>query len=119
MLALKLSLRRADPVATYVFDEVDAGIGGAVAEVVGQKIRGVAADGGRQVICVTHLAQIAALADTHFRVEKFEKDGRTETSVERLSAADRAEEVARMLGGVKITARTRAHAQEMLKTAVR
>jgi len=115
VLALKLALRQADPVATYVFDEVDAGVGGATAEVVGQKIRGVA--DGRQVICVTHLPQIAALADSHFRVEKSERDGRIETTVERLNKTERREEVARMLGGVKITSRTRAHADEMLKSS--
>jgi DNA repair protein RecN (Recombination protein N) len=115
MLALKLALRQADPVATYVFDEVDAGVGGAVGEVVGQKIRGVAE--GRQVICVTHLAQIAALADRHFRVEKTERDGRTETLVAPLGKAERREEIARMLGGLKITPRTRAHAEEMLRQA--
>ncbi len=113
MLALKLALRHADPVATYVFDEVDAGIGGGSAEVVGRQIRRVA--DARQVICVTHLPQIAALADTHFNVAKYEKDGRTETSVTRLTAAERREEIARMLGGLKITQRTRAHAEEMLR----
>jgi DNA repair protein RecN (Recombination protein N) len=113
MLALKLALRAADPVATYVFDEVDAGVGGATAEVVGQKIRGVA--DGRQVICVTHLPQIAALADVHFRVEKGERDGRVETAVTRLSKAERREEIARMLGGVKVTGRARAHAEELLR----
>jgi DNA repair protein RecN (Recombination protein N) len=115
MLALKLALRQADPVATYVLDEVDAGIGGAIAEVVGRQIRNVA--DARQVICVTHLAQIAALADTHFSVEKYEKDGRTETAVTRLGKAERREEVARMLGGIKVTPRTRAHAEEMLRQA--
>jgi DNA repair protein RecN (Recombination protein N) len=115
MLALKLALRQADPVGTYVFDEVDAGVGGAVAEVVGQKIRGVA--DGRQVICVTHLPQIAALADAHYRVEKLERDGRIETTVTRLGKTDRREEIARMLGGLKITPRTRAHADEMLRQA--
>jgi DNA repair protein RecN (Recombination protein N) len=115
MLALKLSLEKADPVAAYVFDEVDAGIGGATAEVVGRQIRRVA--DARQVICVTHLPQIAALADAQFRVEKYTRDGRTETSVVRLAAAERREEIARMLGGIKITPRTRAHAEEMLKRA--
>src|SRR5262249_26734494 len=100
MLALKLALRQADPVATYVLDEVDAGVGGATAEVVGRQIRKVA--DARQVVCVTHLPQIAALADSHFRVEKYEKDGRTETAVERLGKADRREELARMLGGIKV-----------------
>src|SRR5262249_54761472 len=115
MLALKLSLRRADPVATYVFDEVDAGVGGGAAEVVGRQIRRVAES--RQVLCVTHLPQIAALADTQFRVEKYEKNGRTETGVSRLQATERREEIARMLGGVSITSKTRAHADEMLSRA--
>ncbi len=115
MLALKLVLRRADPVATYVFDEVDAGIGGGTAEVVGQKIRAVAAH--RQVLCVTHLPQIAALADRHFRVSKSEVEGRTETAVALLSAAARRDELARMLGGLTITAEARAHAEAMLIAA--
>ena len=115
MLALKLVLRRADPVATYVFDEVDAGIGGGTAEVVGQKIRAVAAH--RQVLCVTHLPQIAALADRHFRVSKAEAEGRTETAVVALSAAARRDELARMLGGLTITAEARAHAEAMLAAA--
>ena len=115
MLALKLALRQADPVGTYVFDEVDAGVGGAIAEVVGQKIRRVA--DGRQVVCVTHLPQIAALADAQYRVEKLERDGRIETTVTRLGKAERREEIARMLGGLKITPRTRAHADEMLRQA--
>jgi DNA repair protein RecN (Recombination protein N) len=115
MLALKLALREADPVATYVLDEVDAGVGGAVGEVVGRQVRKVAAS--RQVLCVTHLPQIAALADTHFRVEKFERDERTETAVTRLGKPERRDEVARMLGGLKVTPRTRAHAEEMLRQA--
>jgi DNA repair protein RecN (Recombination protein N) len=115
MLALKLSLRRADPVATYVFDEVDAGVGGGAAEVVGRQIQRVAES--RQVLCVTHLPQIAALADTQFRVEKYEKNGRIETKVTVLGAKDRREEIARMLGGMSITSKTRAHAEEMLSRA--
>ena len=111
MLALKLSLRRADEVATYVFDEVDAGIGGATAGAVGALIREVA--GQRQVLCVTHLPQIAAQADTHFHVEKVEVDGRTETIVRRLGASARKDELARMLGG-DATTRARAHAAELL-----
>jgi DNA repair protein RecN (Recombination protein N) len=113
MLALKLALRAADPVASHVFDEVDAGIGGGTAEVVGRQIRRVADE--RQVICVTHLPQIAALADVHFRVEKHERDGRVETEVTRLGKADRREEIARMLGGLKITPKARAHAEELLR----
>ncbi len=117
MLALKLVLRRADAVATYVFDEVDAGIGGATAEVVGRQIRGVA--NTRQVLCVTHLAQIAAFADTHFHVAKAVDDERTETTVTRLDAKATRNEISRMLGGANVTARARAHAEEMLAAARR
>jgi DNA repair protein RecN (Recombination protein N) len=114
MLAAKLVLRRADQVATYVFDEVDSGIGGTTATVVGRQIRGVADD--RQVLCVTHLPQIAAFADVHFHVEKHEARGRTETTVKKLTASARKEELARMLGGTA-TARARAHAAELLDEA--
>ena len=116
MLALKLSLRRADEVATYVFDEVDAGIGGATAQVVGSQIRAVADH--RQVLCVTHLPQIAAFADHHFHVEKAEVAGRTETHVKRLGAAARKDELARMLGG-QATSKARAHAAELLAEATK
>ena len=116
MLALKLSLRRADEVATYVFDEVDAGIGGATAQVVGSQIRAVADH--RQVLCVTHLPQIAAFADHHFHVEKAEVGGRTETHVKKLGAAARKDELARMLGG-QATSKARAHAAELLAEATR
>ena len=107
MLALKLALRRADEVATYVFDEVDTGIGGATAGAVGAQIRGVGEH--RQVLCVTHLPQIAAFADHHFHVEKAEVAGRTETHVRKLGAAARKDELARMLGGAAASGkRTRA-----------
>src|SRR5207237_9602107 len=110
MLALKRILSRADQVATYVFDEVDAGIGGAVADVVGRQIRAVA--GEKQVVCITHLAQIAAYADVQFRVEKGQEKDRVRTRVRRLSAAERKDEIARMLGGARITPKARAHAEE-------
>jgi DNA repair protein RecN (Recombination protein N) len=113
MLALKLVLRRADAVATHVFDEVDAGISGVAAEVVGRQIRGVADT--RQVLCVTHLPQIAAFADAHFHVSKLERRGRTETIVEHLDADARREEMARMLGGARVTDSARAHAEELLR----
>jgi DNA repair protein RecN (Recombination protein N) len=116
MLAMKLVLRRADEVATYVFDEVDAGIGGATAQVVGSQIRSVADH--RQVLCVTHLPQIAAYADQHFHVEKTELAGRTETHVHRLGAAARKDELARMLGG-HATSKAKAHAAELLADAAR
>ncbi|HET9620956.1 MAG TPA: DNA repair protein RecN [Kofleriaceae bacterium] len=116
MLALKLALRRADEVATYVFDEVDTGIGGATAQVVGHQIRTVADH--RQVLCVTHLPQIAAFADHHFHVEKTELAGRTETHVRRLVGTARRDELARMLGG-HATSKARAHAAELLADAAR
>ncbi|MBA3459886.1 MAG: DNA repair protein RecN [Deltaproteobacteria bacterium] len=119
MLALKLSLRRADEVATYVFDEVDTGIGGATAQVVASQIRAVASlETGRQVLCVTHLPQIAAYADHHFHVEKSEVAGRTETHVRRLTGGARKDELARMLGG-HATSKAKAHAAELLAEASR
>ncbi len=124
MLALKLGLQsagRADPVATYVFDEVDSGIGGATAQVVGSQIRAISSadsDSSRQVLCVTHLPQIAAFADHHFHVEKSEVGGRVETHVRRLTAAQRKDELARMLGG-SVTSKAKAHAAELLADAAR
>ncbi|HTL35398.1 MAG TPA: DNA repair protein RecN [Kofleriaceae bacterium] len=114
MLALKLVLRSADEVATYVFDEVDTGIGGATAQVVGAQIRAVATH--RQVLCVTHLPQIAAFADHHFHVEKTEIAGRTETHVRKLTGTARKDELARMLGG-HATSKAKAHAAELLAEA--
>jgi DNA repair protein RecN (Recombination protein N) len=116
MLALKLALRQAEEVATYVFDEVDTGIGGATAQVVGAQIRAVADH--RQVLCVTHLPQIAAYADHHFHVEKTELAGRTETHVRKLTGTARKDELARMLGG-HATPRAKAHAAELLAEAAR
>ncbi len=117
MLALKLSLRKADEVATYVFDEVDTGVGGATAEVVGRQIRALGDQ--RQVLCVTHLPQIAAYADRHLHVSKYEVADRTETTVRLLGGRERREEMARMLGGMEVTASARAHADAMLKSASR
>jgi DNA repair protein RecN (Recombination protein N) len=119
MLALKLGLLtsgRAEDVATYVFDEVDTGVGGATAQVVGAQIRALAEH--RQVLCVTHLPQIAAFADHHFHVAKAEVAGRTETQVRRLGAVARKDELARMLGG-QATSKAKAHAAELLAEAAR
>jgi DNA repair protein RecN (Recombination protein N) len=113
MLAIKsLVLGRGD-IPTLLFDEVDAGIGGRVAEIVGQKLKKVAA--AHQVLCVTHLPQIAALADSHYVVKKEVARGRTFTEVDRLGERDRVAEVARMLGGVKVTEKAIRHAEEMVK----
>ena len=113
MLALKSLVLTPGIVSTLLFDEVDSGVGGGVAEIVGKKLKQVAAH--HQVISVTHLPQIAALADAHFVVQKEVDKGRTFTSVERLSEKARVAEVARMLGGVKITEQTRRHAEEMVR----
>jgi DNA repair protein RecN (Recombination protein N) len=100
---------------TLVFDEVDAGIGGRVADVVGAKL---AALGGRfQVLCITHLPQIAARAATQFRIDKQVRGGRTTTLVDRLDSAARVEEIARMIGGAAVTESVRATARDMLRPA--
>ena len=113
MLAIKSLVLSRGEIPTLLFDEVDAGIGGRVAEIVGQKLKKVA--GAHQVICVTHLPQIAALADSHYVVQKEVAKGRTFAQVERLGERDRVAEVARMLGGVKITDKAIRHAEEMVK----
>ena len=112
LLALKRVLADQGPAGTYVFDEVDAGVGGAVAEVIGRSIADIARH--RQVVCITHLPQIAALADAHFVVDKTESRGRTHTSVKRLQQSERVEEIARMLGGIKVGDATRRAAAELL-----
>ncbi|MBM2805771.1 MAG: recombination protein RecN [Deltaproteobacteria bacterium] len=113
MLALKSLVLTPGVVSTLLFDEVDAGVGGKVAEIVGKKLKQVAAH--HQVISVTHLPQIAAMADGHFVVQKEVEKGRTFTRVQRLKDKERVAEVARMLGGVKITEQTRRHAEEMVR----
>lgn len=115
MLAIKRILAGIGGRQVLIFDEVDAGIGGAVAEVVGRKLRELSKH--HQVICVTHLPQIACFADRHHSVMKEVKSGRTITLVHPLEKEARVDEIARMLGGVKVTDKTRAHAQEMMENA--
>jgi DNA repair protein RecN (Recombination protein N) len=112
MLALKTILMEGDSIPTLVFDEVDAGIGGAVAEEVGKKLKRVAAK--RQVFCITHLPQIASMASSHYGVAKFVKMDRTSTEVRLLGEQERVNEIARMLGGKIITEATIKHAEEMI-----
>jgi DNA repair protein RecN (Recombination protein N) len=102
---------------TLVYDEVDAGIGGRIAEAVGKRLRDIAKD--NQVLCVTHLPQIAAFAHQHFNVQKQIVKGRTETTVKSLKGSERIDEISRMLGGSVITETARRHAREMLESSNR
>ncbi len=126
LLALKVTVeegangsgRRANGSAlprTLVFDEIDIGIGGRAAEAVGRKLKTLAET--QQVICITHLPQIAAFADQHFLISKGEKRGRTETSVHRMERGERVEEIARMLSGARLTETSLKHAEHLLETS--
>jgi DNA repair protein RecN (Recombination protein N) len=116
MLALKQIHPESD-VPTLIFDEVDSGIGGAVSSAVGKKLKRVA--GNQQVLCITHLPQVAAFADHHFKVEKHMESGRTRTSLEVLSDDVRAVELARMLGGARLSEKALEHAREMMEDGCR
>ncbi len=112
LLALKRVLAEKGPAGLYVFDEVDAGVSGAIAEVIGRAIADVARH--RQVLCITHLPQIAALADTQYLVDKTESKGRTTSSVRKLGEQERVDEIARMIGGVRVGDAARRAALELL-----
>ena len=104
-------------IPTMVFDEVDSGVGGGIAEMVGRRLRDLGSD--RQVLCVTHLPQVASQADQHLRINKVSDGKTTRSGIRQLTPDERVEELARMLGGVKITKRTREHAAEMLAAGKR
>jgi DNA repair protein RecN (Recombination protein N) len=114
-LAIQVAAKSAQPIPVMVFDEVDSGVGGGVAEIVGRRL----AELGRraQVLCVTHLPQVASQASHHLRVVKLTDGETTRTTLKTLTEAEKIEELARMLGGVEITGTTRAHAEEMRKRA--
>jgi DNA repair protein RecN (Recombination protein N) len=121
MLALKASVesvsgkkRNSGAQRTLVFDEIDTGIGGRAAEAVGKKLKSLSRS--NQVLCVTHLPQIATFADHHYLIEKKAAAGRTRTSVHLITGEERTEEVARMLSGAKLTETSRKHAEQMLRT---
>jgi DNA repair protein RecN (Recombination protein N) len=121
MLALKTSVesglqgrRRNSGQRTLVFDEIDTGIGGRAAEAVGKKLKSLSRS--HQVLCVTHLPQIATFADHHYLIEKQDSAGRTRAMIHRISGQERTEEIARMLSGAKLTDTSRKHAEQMLKT---
>ncbi|MFC7289565.1 DNA repair protein RecN [Herminiimonas glaciei] len=111
-LAISVITSSATATPTLIFDEVDSGIGGGVAEVVGRLLRRLGQD--RQVLCVTHLPQVASQANQHFQVSKQSSNGKTASSIDALDSNARVEEIARMLGGLEITATTRSHARELL-----
>jgi DNA repair protein RecN (Recombination protein N) len=123
MLALKATIETSDlprvkkqkhqELKTLVFDEIDTGIGGRAAEAVGKKLKSLAA--ANQVLCITHLPQIASFADQHFVIEKRENSGRTKVSIRQLDSAERPQEVARMMSGEKVTETSLKHAEQMLK----
>jgi DNA repair protein RecN (Recombination protein N) len=116
-LAVEVARSGASPVTAFVFDEVDAGIGGRVADIVGRKLRDLSKT--RQVLCVTHLPQVASHGEAHYCVVK-QTDGKvSRTEVRALTSTERVDELSRMLGGVEVTARTRAHAAEMIDRAGR
>ncbi|MEW6724379.1 MAG: DNA repair protein RecN [Bacillota bacterium] len=115
MLAIKTILAEADGVPTLIFDEVDAGIGGRAAQAVAERLARLAAY--RQVVCVSHLPQIAAMADHHFCIVKETQGGRTETKIVPLNEDERIDELARMIGGKEVTEITRRHARELLEMA--
>ena len=112
-LSIQVISASSETIPTLIFDEVDSGIGGGVAEIVGQKLRALGND--RQVLCVTHLPQVAALAHQQMQVTKLSSKNSTRTRIRPLSKEERIDELARMLGGVKITRQTREHAREMLQ----
>jgi DNA repair protein RecN (Recombination protein N) len=115
VLALKAILSHNDAVETVIFDEVDSGIGGGVAEVVGKKLRDIS--GHHQVICITHLPQIARFGNHHFRIIKHVHDGRTSTTIQALNPEERIHELARMLGGETLTPAAWEHARELLESS--
>ncbi len=114
-LCMQLATLSTRSVPTLVFDEVDSGVGGAVAETVGQLLRRVGS--GAQVLCVTHLPQVASQAHNHLKVSKQVTDGKTRTAIASLNAKATRDEIARMLGGAKLTKKSQQHAQEMLDSA--
>jgi DNA repair protein RecN (Recombination protein N) len=117
-LALKTCLVNHAPEAilrTLVFDEIDTGIGGRAAEGVARRLKKLGAQ--NQVLCVTHLPQIASFADHHYRVAKFERGGRTVAEIAELTAADSAEEIGRMLSGQKLTPEALRNAEELIRAA--
>ena len=115
MLAIQCVLSNAESVSTLIFDEIDTGVSGKTSQKIGFKLHELSETA--QVICITHAAQIAALADTHYLIQKEEKEGRAQTSLELLSTSGRIEELSRIIGGINITEKVRDTAKELLETS--
>ena len=115
MLSLKNVIAEGDRVGTLIFDEVDTGVSGRAAQKIGRKLKQASA--GRQIICVTHLAQVAAFADTHLLIAKTVRDGRTFTTVNALPQEERVQELARIMGGENLTPTVLASARELILQA--
>ena len=115
-LAIEVATIGLDPVPTMVFDEVDSGIGGAVADIVGFRLRKLATQ--RQVLCVTHLPQVASKGHAHYQVSKFAAEGLTQSAVKQLPSKERQTEIARMLAGVDVTKEAQAAAKSLLAAAM-
>jgi len=112
MLTLKKVLAEVDRIPTLIFDEIDIGVSGRVADAVGDKLKELSER--HQVICITHLPQLAAKADTHIRVDKVLRSGKTYVTVKELSGKDREEEIARLIAGKEVTESARKHARALL-----
>jgi DNA repair protein RecN (Recombination protein N) len=115
MLALKSIFSKHQGVTSIIFDEVDTGVSGRVAQAIAEKISKVAINS--QVLCISHLPQVAAMADTHLYISKLTKAGRTKTSVTALNMDEKISEIGRMISGVEITDLTKEHAKELLQIA--
>ena len=115
MLAMKSVLADQDEIPTLIFDEIDTGISGRTAQMVSEKMAQIG--GAHQILCITHLSQIAAMADAHFLIEKSVEDGRTKTEIRELDREEIYTELARMLGGAEITAAVLQNAKEMKQLA--
>ncbi len=115
MLALKSIFSNQQGITSVIFDEVDTGVSGRVAQAIAEKIHGISI--GSQVLCITHLPQVAAMADTHLFIAKHEANERVTTSVTPLSLDEKVDEIARMISGVEITDLTKEHAKELLELA--
>ncbi len=115
MLALKSIFSKHQEVTSIIFDEVDTGVSGRVAQAIGEKIHKVST--GSQVLCISHLPQVAAMADVHLYIAKSTKEGRTKTTVTTLNEEEKIQEIGRMISGVEITDLTKEHAKELLHLA--